>query len=559
MNVDKRMCRSYNPRMAKHDALASHSDAADATVKLKPVLGVRPGTYLTVIYALVVCLFVFFLLFYPGIRNPGSYLTIEVIPGQATVMVDGTFAGTASDTFFVKDGKRKIEIDKAFYTPQFIDLTIRGRIFSTLLFPSRRTFSFRLAVSDPKGLTESALNDFSRNPHIPQIISDAAWAAYRKGEAGDNLYDFISSCMFTVTSEIQLAEIVRAAARTATEGTFLTPANYLVLIQKGMEIKEKYDNSPAWLLWILSREHSGSLLSSPWISRHFTQYRDELSRYYQDNLGRLEGGGAASVLDGIVFRSIPQGTLVMGQDDNLDILGKNIDLLLSHPVSVGAFLMSETEVSNRQYQVFLRENQRWRPSNRAALIKESLATETYLSEWVNDMPSAGGENLPVTSVSYYAATAYCDWLSHTMQASYPGAVARLPSEAEWEWAARGGLRGMPYPLGEKPGKSVFFQTGTTGPLQAGSSEPNGYGLRDMMGNVWEWCLDSYGPSDYLLSSSDPRKNAAFESAHPADYEKVVRGGGWENQKDLVKIYTRGSQPSQWGTPYLGFRVAVTRR
>ncbi len=66
---------------------------------------------------------------------------------------------------------------------------------------------------------------------------------------------------------------------------------------------------------------------------------------------------------------------------------------------------------------------------------------------------------------------------------------------------------MPYPLGEKPGAAVLSVKGITGPSRAGTSEPNGYGLRDMVGNVWEWCADSFAPAAYLLSSLDPKKNA----------------------------------------------------
>ena len=96
-------------------------------------------------------------------------------------------------------------------------------------------------------------------------------------------------------------------------------------------------------------------------------------------------------------------------------------------------------------------------------------------------------------------------------------------------------------------------------MRAGASEPNGYGLRDMMGNVWVWCLDPYAPSSYLLSSLDPRLNASYEKAYPAGPDRVVRGGGWGNQSEQMRVYTRGAQPAEWSTAYLGFRVALARR
>jgi formylglycine-generating enzyme required for sulfatase activity len=184
--------------------------------------------------------------------------------------------------------------------------------------------------------------------------------------------------------------------------------------------------------------------------------------------------------------------------------------------------------------------------------------EDYLRDWNgNDVPY-GREYLPVTSVSCFAAAAYCDWFTKRAQAAFPGTISRLPRESEWEWAARGNLRGMPYPLGEKAGHSVFFEKGIAGPSRAGTSEPNGYGLRDMMGNVWEWCGGGFGPADYLLTSHDPRANADAIAAHPLTDDRPVRGGGWSGLRELSRVYTRGAQPASWCTPYLGFRVAIAR-
>lgn len=306
---------------------------------------------------------------------------------------------------------------------------------------------------------------------------------------------------------------------------------------------------PKWLVSSLEKENAKVLGLSAWFKGYAEAYQQTISRYYKgDPLPSADTAVSRSVLAGIVFCDIASGTLVMGKDDTLAGPGSEPDLLLPHPVAVKAFRMSETEITNRQYQSFLAENGSWRKSNSAELLKNGVVSENYLSAWTGDSYAAGLDDLPVVHVSRFAAQAYCDWLSGKLPRSAGSAAARLPTEAEWEWAARGGLRGMPYPMGEKSGKSVFFAKGVEGPAKAGASEANGYGLRDMTGNVWEWCADDYAPASYLFSSA--------AASHGPDAS--VRGGAWNNPKEAVKVFTRGSQPESWCTPYLGFRVVLTR-
>jgi formylglycine-generating enzyme required for sulfatase activity len=324
-----------------------------------------------------------------------------------------------------------------------------------------------------------------------------------------------------------------------------------------VEITEKSDNAPARVLLALSRPNQTRLGSSPWVQQYLTTYRDAISKYYQPGSAAAGAGGGVSVA-GMSFRGIPSGDLVMGKDDNLDSLGKTIDRLLAHPVHIDSFYLGAEEVTNGEFQSFVAENPEWAPANRAALAQKGLVTDTYLSSWTGSAPPAGSLSLPVTSVSWNAAAAYCQWLTHRVQAALPGYAARLPSEAEWEWAARGGLRGMPYPLGGKPGGAVFYAPGITGPKAAGTSEPNGYGLRDMLGNVWEWCADPFFMNAGLLSSREPKTSEALEKDLPDSPDRVVRGGSWADQPGTDKVYSRGAQTADWGTPYLGFRVALAR-
>ena len=545
--------------MPKKDWQQAQSDTEDISVHLKPILGVRPGLYLSVLYGLIVILIVFFLLFYPGVRNRGSYRSITTFPDHATVKVDGVYAGSTPCTIFLKAGERVVEISKPFFAQQSLQESITGRVFGTLLAPEKKNVTRALIPSDVTGLLKWALADFQKNPGIPKIISDAPLAAIG-ADSEQQMYDFIDKCMFFVSNEPQLKELLLGASRISSRGGMLTPNTFIKLVEHSIQLKQKYDNIPSWLLLILSRPNGNKLAAGAWIQQYLSTYRETISKYYQPaTFAPSTGGGGSVTVHGIPFRAIPAGVLVMGKDDNLDSFGRSVNLLLAHPVTIDSFYLGSTEVTNSQYQSFVAESPEWAPNNLPALVGKGLAGEGYLSDWPDGRIQAGHEDLPVTRVSWHAAVAFGDWLTGKAQATMPGYLVRLPTEAEWEWAARGGLRGMPYPLGGTPGAAVFFHKGISGPARAGASEPNGYGLRDMLGNVWEWCADPFSLAALLLSSLDPRTNASLVRSLPDSVDHAVRGGGWANQPGTDKVFTRGYQPAEWGTPYLGFRVALARR
>jgi formylglycine-generating enzyme required for sulfatase activity len=545
--------------MPKQDRTDTHSDVEDMSVHLKPILGVRPGTYLTALYGVILLLLIFFFLFFPGIKNRGAYLVVTTFPEHAVVSVDGQYAGSTPCTIFLKHGARTVELAKPFYSAVSVQQNVGGRVFGTLFVRDKTPLTRTLVLADLSGLLKATLLDFQKNPEIPSLVSDAALAS-SGGNGQDQLFTFLSDAMGTVTSEAQLRELVSAAGRVAARGTFLTPSSFVMMLQHAAQITQKYDNFPSWLLLSLSKPNANKLAATPWAQQYLAGYSDALSRYYQPggSLPSSASGGSVSV-GGVTLRAIPSGDLVMGKDDNLSALGKSVDRFLPHPVHVDAFYLGATEVTNGQFQAFVSENPEWAPSNRDALIAKGLVTDTYLAQWGTGSSPASAYNLPVSSVSWNAAVAYTGWLSRRVQTSLPGYIARLPLESEWEWAARGGLRGMPYPLGGKPGNAVFFQKGITGPSPAGASEPNAYGLRDMLGNVWEWCADPFTLNANLLSSLDPRKSLQLERSLPDSPDRVVRGGGWGNQPGTDKVYSRGYQPIDWCTPYLGFRVTVARQ
>ena len=228
----------------------------------------------------------------------------------------------------------------------------------------------------------------------------------------------------------------------------------------------------------------------------------------------------AHTIPEIATALIPEGPFIMGDDDGRP------DERPAHRVWVSAFRLALLPVTNRDYASFL-----------AAIGREPPRF------WDNARFNAPDQ--PVVGVSWFDAVAYCEWLS-----SLTGLRYRLPTEAEREKAARGGLEGKDFPWGDHPGADGgrFNQDA---PRAVGGSASNGYGLFDMADNVHEWCSDWYGERYYASSQErDPQ-------GPPEGRRRASRGGAWRHQIKISRCSARSSLDPTFRYNDYGFRVALS--
>jgi formylglycine-generating enzyme required for sulfatase activity len=239
---------------------------------------------------------------------------------------------------------------------------------------------------------------------------------------------------------------------------------------------------------------------------------------------------------------IPAGTFQMGSADGGEFESP------VHDVYVDDFWMDEAPVTNRQFTRFVRETGHrttaeseggaWGYRDGEFGVIAGLSWRTYATP--------DRELHPAVLVSWHDSAAYCDW-----------AKKRLPTEAEWEKAARGGLDGRLYPWGEDTpngNQSNFARNPSEVPPTTAVTQfdPNTYGLFDMVGNVWQWCADWYAGTYYGMA---PLGNPAG----PAEGStKVRRGGSWNViQPFRLRCANRGAAPPDKCAPNMGFRCVCS--
>jgi formylglycine-generating enzyme required for sulfatase activity/energy-coupling factor transporter ATP-binding protein EcfA2 len=248
---------------------------------------------------------------------------------------------------------------------------------------------------------------------------------------------------------------------------------------------------------------------------------------------------------------IAGGSFVIGETHKTK---KHDNELNDQQVFLVPFELARYPVTNAQYELFLSDDgynpeRPWWDKNGQNWLKQDIHKERR--KWQHKHSARSYPNYPVVDVTWYEAIAFCRWLSQHSTYNADHYHYTLPSEAEWEYAARGAMRRM-YPWGDTQPEAeyanydvIFGGSTVVGSFSAGATPE---GLLDMAGNVWEWTRSDYRPYPY-----DP-KDGREDLNNSADKHYIFRGGSWVNPAKLLRAADRSNRIPNYQVSYLGFRL-----
>ena len=507
----------------------------DNCIEMKTVFGIKPGIYLTAYYSAVILIILFLILALPGIRNYGSRISFKGTPETVSVWIDGIYAGATPCTVFVKKGKHTVDYKKTGFKSITENIDVKGYFFATVFKKAEVEIVKKLDFENIQKYLEWNLNEFNYWSGIgsfypsyqpEKVLSQSMKnlpAEYHKEGIVEN---YLEKSYKNITDQYLFFDFLKSlyyyksdSNRIPSVSDMLKTVSYAA---EKVSVNKKYF---LYAAGILNNEIKAEL---------FPEGRpDQLVRSYEKKLvknGELPSPYTERKIYGKKYVRIPSGRYLFGNGET-DLVPSIIepDYEIPHNIYLENFYISLKEVTNSEFEAFIRENSEWSRKNIKDLISEGLVNEDYLKDWTDNGPAKEEGGFSVKYVSYYAADAYCRWLSGKLDKN-SGMKIALPDEYQWEAAAL-------------------------------YSEENGKILDDIKGNLWEWCSNWFYPGDFINPSTETGIDLVVDSLSPdkGDFrslEKSVRGGSWVNSS--VKTATRASQPPDWCTPFLGFRPVYVR-
>jgi formylglycine-generating enzyme required for sulfatase activity len=275
---------------------------------------------------------------------------------------------------------------------------------------------------------------------------------------------------------------------------------------------------------------------------------------------------------------VPGGEFVMGSP--ADEPGRDPNEGPRHRVRVGPFWLGKCEVTWDEYSLFQTDTTYPSAHDWAARKRAADAVTRPSTSYVDETYDHGREGHPAIGMTHHAAMMYCHWLRQKTGRAY-----RLPTEAEWEYAARGGKGDSAFFFGNDPkelGEYAWFKDNSVDEKnfpdkpkgcthKVGTRKANPFGLHDMYGNVWEWTLDQYEPKAYERRAANKLSIRPVKPPTADKWSHVVRGGSWADRAERCRSAARrvsdvswqkwepqDPRPVWWLTrmDVIGFRVAL---
>lgn len=455
-------------------------------VKIKPLFGLKPGVWLTIAYALAIILIIFFLGILPGIKDGFKRVTFRSDIGNCAVYVDGKYKGGTPFTTKIPSGLHDVSYQVNGVEIDNFKLSIGHPFFFTWLFPRHED------VYSYAQINVEAFNALSK-----ELLEDAV--AY--------------SAVLDYDDTHRYAPIFTTYAKALASSQFKSDTSALFAALSFVTTQEMYDDASNALSIL------GLKASIP-----FSSLDGKASVGVQDELP-IQGKAVAErlktdlvVIDG--FR-ISQSTFSNGRSVTASYPEVNE---AGNTVTVPSFCISAICVTENMYANFVAQNPQWALSNKDNLIAQGLVDEYYLDGVTLSLSVSSSR--PVRNVSYYAAKAFCKWLSELS-----GKEIFLPTEDQWIAAALcdtdGGYQKSLMPTIE-------------------SSYPSA-----MLGSVWEMTSTPYIP---MARIQDNNATEAFER-FSVDCDVVIKGGSYVNSPSEIDVYSVGVAYPSLCNDFMGFRIA----
>ena len=464
-------------------------------VRLKPWRNMSAATYLTIIYALAIIVIVFAVGFLPGIIHGGRQVTFKSSVKPSSVYVDAAYAGTTPFTAFLSPGEHSVRFSYKDIAQESFTIEVDHPLFLTWLIPRKMEISStsyldaEAADSYLKSMMEEIVSyskviDYGDSYHYPPLFEMAAYTLSSIENADPSLLSYFTDGALFITSETMLQDY-RNAVEILDQASFdvasLTEAGELLSL---LFDENQTGKSPALRNDLIDTALSVEKMEHPF---NIEGYRFPAQKFY------------------------------MGKDSDLHYPGVQ---QMGVETEVSSFVLSSNEISEYQWALFIEAHPMWAKSNSEQLTELKLADESYLD---GIYPNTAIQSAsPVRNISYYAASAFAEWVSEQS-----GKEVFIPTAAHLELASL---------MSDGFYQSTLF-----------NSSDKTDGPSSLLGGVWEFTSTEFVPLSRYLGRT-------VETDITVD-DIVVKGGSYLNDPDLIDSSTVGVLNKSQCSDTAGFRIA----